>query len=159
MASPDVAVLPRLGSRRRDSLVVMVGDYREQLEAARDEAEDLRAQMRSMAAMAADRARALQLELQDELSEMQVQQEESLTELGVLRQQLNILSDELRALEAVQTNVVHAHGHRGLAVVSVHVTHHRRRKRLDRVHLRLQVLLRRRAGRAYVACRHVRHRP
>mmetsp|Transcript_42874 Transcript_42874/g.106926 ORF Transcript_42874/g.106926 Transcript_42874/m.106926 type:complete len:244 (-) Transcript_42874:338-1069(-) len=62
---------------------------------------------------------------------------------------------ELRLLHLRQADVVHDHGDRRLRVVGVHVAHHRRRERLDRVDARVHVVSRRRVARARKAAHKV----
>ena len=94
--SPDL----RPDLRSRSSLVDLVKDYDGQLLAAKKEADDLRGQLRKMAALAAESARSLQQELQDELAEMTVQQEAYVADLEVAEQQIKILVSELRDAES-----------------------------------------------------------
>ena len=85
--------------RRRESLVGMVEDKEEKLAAAKSEADELRKEMRNMASLAARRARTLQQELQDALAETELGAASQREELVVVREQLHILSVELRDVE------------------------------------------------------------
>ena len=85
--------------RRRESLVGMVEEKEEKLAAAKSEADELRREMRNMASLAARRARTLQQELQDALAETELGAASQREELVVVREQLHILSVELRDVE------------------------------------------------------------